>query len=77
MAILHSPTMIAGLCVCDAGKSCGAAWAVGCAPVPEVSKNSDELRCGPRGMGSMVRDRIAATGSVVGSDRQFGVAFVR
>ena len=43
----------------------------------EVSKNLDELRCGARGMGSMVRDRISATGSVVGSDRQFGVAFVR
>ena len=26
----------------------------------EVSKNLDELRCGPRGMGSMVRDRISA-----------------
>ncbi len=33
MAILHSPTMIAGLCVCDAGRSCaGTAWNVGCAP---------------------------------------------
>ena len=26
----------------------------------EVSKNSDDLRCGPWGMGSMVRDRISA-----------------